>query len=45
MEARFSNSGGYGSVRGGVHEHGDWEVASGGQAKVLRLVRVRGLGI
>jgi len=29
----------------GTHEHGEWEVVGGGQAKVLRLVGVRGLGI
>jgi hypothetical protein len=43
MEVRSSNSGGCGSAGGGIHEHGEWEVASGGQAKVLGLARVRGL--
>jgi len=45
MESRFSNNGSYGSEGEGVHEHGEWEVASGGQEKVLKLVGVRGLGI
>jgi hypothetical protein len=39
MEARSSSSGGCGSARGGIHEHGEWEAASGGQTKVLKLVR------
>jgi hypothetical protein len=42
MEARFSSSGNCVSVGGGIHEHGEWEVANGGQAKVRRLVGVRG---
>ncbi len=45
MEARSSSSGGCGNTRGRTHEHGEWEVASGGQTKVLKLVVVRGLGI
>jgi hypothetical protein len=40
MEARSSNSGSCGSIGGGTHEHGECEVASGGQAKVLKLVGV-----
>jgi hypothetical protein len=28
-----------------MHEHGEWEVVGGGQAKVLTLPGVRGLGI
>ncbi len=35
MEARSSSSANCGNARGGIHEHGEWEVASGGQAKVL----------
>jgi hypothetical protein len=45
MEARFSSSGGCGSIWGGMHEHGEWETVSGNQAKVLRVVGVRGLRI
>ncbi len=45
MEAKSSSSGGCGSIGGGMHEHGEWEVAGGSQAKVLRVVGVRGLGI
>ncbi len=30
---------------GGIHEHGEWEVVTGSQTKVLRLVGVRGLGL
>jgi len=45
MEARSSSSDGCGYVRGGIHEHGELEVASGGQANVLRLAGVKGLGI
>jgi hypothetical protein len=34
------------AVQGGrTHKHGEWEVVGGGQAKVLRLVGIRGLGI
>jgi len=29
----------------GAHEHGEWEMASGGQKKVLRLAKIKGLGI
>jgi hypothetical protein len=28
-----------------MHEHGEWEVVGGGQAKVLRVVGTRGLRI
>jgi hypothetical protein len=45
MEARSSSSGGCGSTGGGMHEHGEWEVVGGFQAKVLRVVGVRGLKI
>jgi len=45
MEARSSSSGGCGNIRGGMHEHGEWKIASGSQAKVLRVVGVRGLRI
>jgi hypothetical protein len=45
MEERSSNSGGRGNVGGGTHEHGEWEVVNGSQAKVLRFVAIRGLGI
>jgi len=45
MEAKSSNSGRCGNIGGGMHEHGEWEMASGNQAKVLRVVGVRGLRI
>jgi hypothetical protein len=32
MEAKSSCSG---SARGGIHEHGEWEVVGGGEAKVF----------
>jgi hypothetical protein len=41
----FPRSGGCGNIGEGVHEHGEWEVASRGQGKVLRLIRIRGLRI
>ncbi len=28
-----------------MHEHGEWEVVGGGQAKVLRVAGIRGLRI
>jgi hypothetical protein len=45
MDARLSSSGDCGNVRGGIHEHGEWEATGGSQVKVLRLARVRRLGI
>jgi hypothetical protein len=45
MEARSSSTGGCGSIGGGMHEHGEWEAVGGSQAKVLRVVGVRGLRI
>jgi hypothetical protein len=45
MEAKSSNSGGCGNIGGGMHEHGEWETTGGNQAKVLRVVGVRGLRI
>ncbi len=33
------------AVRGGTHEHGEWEAIGGGQTKVFRLVGIKGLGI
>jgi hypothetical protein len=38
MEARSSSGGGCGnaSVGGGIHECGDWEVANGGQGKIIK---------
>jgi hypothetical protein len=42
MEEKSSSSGGCGSVGGGIHEHGEWETVGGGQAKVLKLVGIRG---
>jgi hypothetical protein len=32
METRSSNNGGYGNTSVGIHEHGEWEAAGGGQA-------------
>jgi hypothetical protein len=43
MEARSPSSGGCGNEGGGTHEHGEWEAANGGQAKVLKLVGIKGL--
>jgi hypothetical protein len=45
MEARSSSSGDCGNAGGRTHEHGEWEVASGGQAKVFRFARIKGLKI
>jgi hypothetical protein len=45
METTFSSSGNCGDTWGEMHEHGEWEVTSGGQAKVFRLVGIRGLGL
>jgi len=45
MEARSLSNGGCGRTRGGMHEHGEWEVVGGGEAKVLRVAGVRGLRI
>jgi hypothetical protein len=45
MEAKSSSSGGCGNSWEGMHEHGEWEAVGGGQAKVLTLAGVRGLGI
>jgi len=45
MEARSSSSGGCGSIGGGMHEHGEWEMTGGSQAKVFRIIAVRGLRI
>jgi len=45
MKARSSSSGGCGSIGGGMHEHGKWETVGGSQAKVLRVVGVKGLRI
>jgi len=43
METRSLSSGGCGNEGGGTHEHGEWEVANGGQTKVFKLVGIRGL--
>jgi hypothetical protein len=45
METRSSSNGGYGNTCVGIHERGEWEVASGGQEKVFIHCRIRGLGI
>ncbi len=36
MEGRPSSDGSYGNASVKSHEHGEWEVASGGQEKVPR---------
>ncbi len=45
MEARSSSNGNCGSAEGRTYDHGEWEAASGGQAKVLKLARIKGLGL
>jgi hypothetical protein len=43
MEAKSSSNDGYGNICVGIHEHGEWEVASGGQEKELRPCRSKAI--
>jgi hypothetical protein len=45
MEARSSSNGNCGNARGGIYNHGEWEATSGGQEKVLKFARIKGLGL
>ncbi len=45
MEARSSSNGNCGNAGGGTYDHVEWEATSGGQAKVLILAKIKGLGL